>query len=69
MSYYRIYLWHEGHIKKAQDFNFETDEQAFTHAKTLLGTYAVAEVWNGASMIGTARMGFGSDLCKQHEKH
>ena len=51
MPDYRIYLISGGHIKAGYDYVFETDEEARSQARRMLGKYAGAEVWIGTKRI------------------
>jgi hypothetical protein len=52
MPDYRIYMIKNGHIAAGYDFSFDTDEQARAEARSMLGTYATAEVWAGTRRVG-----------------
>lgn len=50
MSEYRIYIFSDGHIARAETIEAEDDAAAFTRASILTGGGAF-EVWRGAQMI------------------
>jgi hypothetical protein len=50
LTEYRIYMFRNGHIERAESIDVEDDAAAFNHASISTGGEAF-EVWRGAQMV------------------
>jgi len=53
VTYYRIYLFDEhDHFLAAKNVLYETDQEAFAHAASLVGNHSGTEIWDHARLVG-----------------